>query len=130
MAFAFGAENNLMEKVEINKSELLTVLKKNRETHRNTFLEAIEGYREQAIAILEKGIADAKARKRVLSHTGLIEPQDMTPEYDQAIRMLEMCVTETVTISNREFQNYVMDNWSWKHQVTATHSNYLKNKSD
>jgi len=38
--------------------------------------------------------------------------------------MLEMCVDEQLEISFEDFQRYVMDNWGWKANWTATTSNY------
>jgi hypothetical protein len=50
---------------------------------------------------------------------------DQTKDYDRVIRMLEMTVDEIITIGAVEFQQYVMDDWTWKEQFTASNSAYL-----
>lgn len=42
-----------MNSIKVNKVELLTALRENREKHRTIFLEAMTGYRAQAIAELD-----------------------------------------------------------------------------
>lgn len=115
-----------MRTVKVKVSELLGKIKKNREAHRAVFLEACEGYREKSIAELEKMLAEAKDGKRIRRYVELVEPMDMTKEYDQVIAMLEMSNDDVVELTHTEFQNYVQDDWSWKEQFTANNTRYLK----
>ena len=114
-----------MRTVKIYKDELLTKLKSNRDDHRAGFLKALDAYRREAIEVLEEAIEDAKAGKRIITSTHLIEPVDMTREYDQVIAMLQMSVDDIVELTHQEFQNYVMDNWSWSEHVSASNTAYL-----
>jgi len=52
-------------------------------------------------------------------------PMNQTPEYDQAIRMLEMSVEDEVELTAGEFSQFVMDRWHWKQQFSATNSAYI-----
>ena len=109
----------------VKRDELLEVLKKNRATHRETFERATIGYRKRAIEELDISLRDACEGKKIRRSIGLVEPMDQTKDYDRVIRMLEMSVDEVVTIEAHEFAQYVMDDWSWKEQFTASNSTYL-----
>lgn len=117
-------ESKGMSAVRVKKEELLQTLRENRKEHRETFLEALEGYRAAALKALTARIEDAKTTKRVSLHFKLIEPQDQTREYDRIIKMLEMSVDERVELTQREFANYVMDDWEWTQQFLTSNSAY------
>jgi hypothetical protein len=111
--------------IRVKRAELLEALRKNRDTHKDTFEQATVGYRKRAIEELDSSLADAKAGKKIRRSIGLVEPMNQTKDYDRVIRMLEMTVDDVVTIGATEFQQYVMDDWSWKEQFTASNSAYL-----
>jgi hypothetical protein len=114
-----------MNKVTVKREELLKILRQNRDQHRAVFERALEGYRRKAIQILEERLEDARANRRINLAIELIQPMDQTREYDRAIRMLEMHTQEQIELSERDFASYVMDDWGWKGQFTATTSGYL-----
>jgi hypothetical protein len=58
----------------------------------------------------------------------LIEPMDQTRDYDRAITMLDMTTADDIELTPEQFQCYVMDDWSWKHQFSASNSNYTRTK--
>jgi hypothetical protein len=111
--------------IRVKKDELLETLRKNRTLHQETFERALTGYRKRAIEELDASLQDAKAGKKIRRSIGLIEPMNQTKDYDRVIRMLEMTVDDIVTIGAGEFQQYVMDDWSWKEQFTTSNSAYL-----
>lgn len=115
-----------MQSIKVKRLELLDTLRANRENHRKVFLEASEGYREAAIAELDKSLEAAKRGERIRRSIGLAEPMDQTREYDRAIRMLEMSVDTEITLSDRDFQQFVMDDWAWKEQFSASNRAYVK----
>jgi hypothetical protein len=117
-----------MYNIKTNKFTLLEVLKKNREEHRKIFLEACEGYREQAVIELEHMLDEAKKGKKICRSVSLIEPMDQTKDYDRAIKMLEMEMRTEVELTEVEFAQYVMDDWRWKDQFTITNSVYQKSQ--
>jgi hypothetical protein len=119
------AENG-MTGVTVKKDELIAALKKNRESHRSLFLEAQNGYREQAIKELDAMLAEARRNEPIRRQVTLVEPQDHTKDYDRALRMLTMSVSDTVFISEQEFACYVEDDWGWKNAFVAQTSNYSK----
>jgi hypothetical protein len=113
-----------MQNVKLRVSDLLEKIKANRDSHRELFLKAQEGYRAQVIEELDKMLADARAGKKVRRIIGLPEPEDHTSDYDRVIQMLEMCTEETVELDHDEFDNFVRDNWRWKEDWNSTNSRY------
>jgi hypothetical protein len=115
-----------MHSVKVNRVELLSKIKANRDGHRAIFLKAQKGYRLEMIAELEKRLAEARHGKKIVRWMGLPKPQDHTEDYDTVIAMLEMSVDETLEIDYSLFQQYVLDRWSWKVESDAlnlSHSN-------
>jgi len=91
-----------MKTVRLKRDQLLEILRENRKNHRDGFLEALEGYREQAIAELEKMLEEAKDKKRIRRTVTLAEPMDQTKDYDRVIKMLEMSIDEEVELERIE----------------------------
>jgi len=113
-----------MKTVTIEKDKLLAVLFKNRTEHRRVFEEAQKGYRAKAIQALDMALRDAIAGMETRTHIKLEAPIDQTKDYDRAIQMLQMSVDEEIQLSEQEFAEYILDDWSWKSQFTTTHTLY------
>lgn len=113
-----------METVKIDKVELARVLEENRAQHRAEFEEALEGYKKVATQQLEEQVERIRAGKIFQVQVVLPLPQDHTEDYDRVIRQCEMSVEAELVLTDHEFQCYVMDDWSWKKQFTATNSAY------
>jgi hypothetical protein len=113
-----------MESIKVKKAELLETLKVNRHNHRKIFLEAQEGYRKTAITEIEKMLSEAREGKKIRRQLVLSEPVDQTNDYDRVIRMLEMSQDEMVELSEHDFAQYVLDDWSWKRQFLHSNSVY------
>lgn len=114
--------------VTVKKSELLGELKKNREAHQKTFLEAQSVYRTDVIFELNKMLTEARTGAELRLTVDLEAPRDHTREYDNKIRMLEMCTQDEIFISEGEFACYVQDDWGWKEDFARTTSNYLNKR--
>lgn len=113
-----------MHVVKVKRAELLDVVKKNREEHRKLFEEAQVGFRARVIERLDKMLSDARAGVRYDLMVSLAPPIDQTKDYDRIIKALEMSVDEEIELDEREFAQYVMDDWQWKQNVLATNSAY------
>ncbi len=111
--------------ITVQKKELLGFLKNNRAEHNGYFLKAQEGYKKQFIMELENSLAEAKAGRNFRRSVSLDAPIDHTRDYDRIIKMLEMSVKDEVQITEREFSQYVQDDWAWKHDFIATNSSYI-----
>lgn len=103
-----------MEKVTVEKAVLLETLQQNRDDHRTIFEEALEGFQTTVVAELERKLADIRAGKRSDVRISLRVPEDHTGDYSRAIRMIEMSIGDTVTLSEHDFAQYVMDDWGWQ----------------
>lgn len=113
------------ESVTVDKAELLTILRANRDKHRAQFLKAQEGYRARAIHELDRALADARKGNEVRLALSMPVPEDHTEDYDREIRMLEMSVRDEVEIDSHLFDEVVMDRWSWSRnfeKISATYS--------
>lgn len=113
-----------MQEVTVKKDALLEVLKKNRAEHRAIFDEAIEGYLAKVITRLEEMVDLAKRNKKIDTSIGLVQPEDHTDEYDLAIGMLEMSISDDIVLSAQEFNQYVRNQWGWQGRFLATNSIY------
>lgn len=113
-----------MQAINVKKNDLLAVLQKNRDEHRDIFIEAQTGYRDAVIAELDSMLADARSGKKIRRSLTLVEPMDQTADYDRVIRMMQMSIDETIQLQEHEFQSYVLDQWQWKKQFNASNSNY------
>lgn len=112
------------EQVTVSKSDILKILKKNRKTHRTIFEEAVEGYKSAAIREIEKRVKQIKDGKLINIAVALPVPEDHTSEYDRAIKMVEMEVSDTITLHDTEFAELIMDDWHWKKQWVSSNSKY------
>lgn len=115
-----------MDYVTVKRLDLLTRIKKNRDAHRDLFLKAQKGYRKAVIKELDQMLQEAKGGKPIRRGIQLPEPQDHTADYDRVITMLEMSTDPTIQIGEQEFDQYVMDNWSWKAMATSTNLFYAR----
>lgn len=113
-----------MPKVNVNRVELLGILRKNKAQHREVFEEAVEGYRVKMIKYLETMLDDVKKCKKVDHYIRLPLPEDQTKEYDRAIKMFEMSVDENVALDDLDFRQLVMDDWDWREKFINTNSMY------
>lgn len=114
-----------MNSVEVKKSELLEVVKKNRDNHRAVFLKAQEGYRKAVIKELDDMLEQARKGDKIKRAVTLEAPHDHTGEYDEVIAMLEMSVDNLIELQRQEFNQYVLDKWSWSEYDFANKTAYL-----
>lgn len=110
--------------VTVKKSMLLERMRENRSAHRGQFLKALDGYRVSAIGELERMVTDAKTGRDIRRNMTLLEPKDHTADYDRVIKMLEWSTADEVSITERQFAQYVDDNWEWSQQFKAITDTY------
>ena len=113
-----------MEKVTVDKFALLEALKANRANHRDEFLKAQEGWKEVVLEALETRLADARKGLKLLGGFSFPEPEDHTKDYDRVIKMVEMEIAVSLTIAEEDFAQFVMDDWAWKANWTASNVKY------
>lgn len=116
--------------VNVKRVDLLAKLKENREKHAADFKVAFEGYQIELVKVLEAALAKAKAKdpeynlEMVITEMG---PENHTGEYDKVIAMMEMSVDDVINLDASSFQQFVLDDWAWKQNFTATATKYMSN---
>ncbi len=115
-----------MNAIKVKKATLLAKLRKNRERHEGQFEKAAAGYRKKVIQVLEQRIAEARAGKLPALIFNLPMPLNQTAHYDRAIGMLEMTVERVIELEEHDYQQYVLDEWSWSAGTSATNSFYVQ----
>ena len=112
--------------VKVPRTKLLEILKKNKETHRGDFKEALAGYKRVMHDAIDEFVKrlENDPHKAVRLIRGHAIPTDHTNEYEAVIGMLELSDQEYVTLGVNEYQNFVQDEWSWSHMFKESVSNY------
>lgn len=113
-----------MESVKVKRDELVTIMTENRDRHREIFEEAVEGYRTEAVRLLEEHIDRIKNGSLIRVAVSIPMPEDHTSDYDRVIKMATMSVDDQLELTDLDFTYYVMDNWHWKRQWLTTNSAY------
>jgi len=108
-----------VQKITVNKDELLAKLEENRADHRRIFEEALEGFARQAEAELNARIDDLRNGQRRDIIIRKPVPTDHTGDYDRAIAMIRMALGDTITLEEHDFAQYVMDDWGWQGQFLS-----------
>lgn len=120
-----------MRSVKIYTSKLLETLKNNREKHIADYKEAMKGFREDAIAAMEKNLALAKDGKGInLYINNVVLPTSYEDSYNTIIKMLEFSTDTTVELTMQEFSQYVEDKWAWKQTFAETAAFYNNKRAD
>jgi len=109
------ARLNVQMKVNVSRTKILEMLKKNRANHAYIVEEAEKGYLAAALAAVARCDKDLKAGKVVnLSDYALRLPVDYRSAYDTVIAMLELSEDETIALAADEFRQFIQDEWDWK----------------
>lgn len=103
-----------MKDITVKIAELVEILKTNRADHQDTYTQAMEACRRDAMKILEDQLNAAAQGRPFLSVFRFAVPEDHTKDYDRAIKMLEMHQSDTIEMTEHTFSELVMDDWSWK----------------
>lgn len=118
---------NVMRDVKLNKTELLDIVRANKEKHIKEFNEAVEDYKKAAIKLAEENLTlaqsadlDKIARIRAMPS----KPTSYEDSYTRAIRMLELSVEDVIEIEEQIFNQLVLDEWTWKHNFAVSSALY------
>lgn len=116
-----------MQTVNVNREELLKVVKANSIQHQKDYAVMIVEYKRELLmamdALKEKTLEIDSGFSTVID---LTEPQNNSKEYDKVLSKLEMSVDEIIVLDDREYEQYVLDNWSWSSRFNLSKTSYLK----
>ncbi len=116
-----------MRTVKINKAELLSIVRDNKQKHIAEYAESVEDYKAAAIKLANEHVAlaatgDIKEIAKIKSAPPV--PVSYEDSYSRAIRMLELSVDEVIEIEDDVFNQLVLDEWDWKHTFAANATLY------
>lgn len=66
--------------------------------------------------------------KDIFLKSDLVAPENYISDYIRAIAMLEMSVDDVISLSQIQFDQYVMDKWVWKDSFKAINATYSSTK--
>lgn len=144
--------NQMTRTVRVNRIKLLETLKSNREQHIAVFNEAMDGYKELALAKVEDAFIGldrrlANRKKEMIEHiqsftaetaskfsdyfvileqvvVNLKLPVSYAEAYDAAIDMAMFDTREELDLSGAEFQCFCRDVWDWTYEFSNTNATY------
>lgn len=106
--------------IQVMKRDLIAKIKENKENHIKEFQQAVEDYKKEAQ--LQLSAQTERLNKGELSlELKLITPINNSEKYEETIKMFEWDVNEAVTLTQHEFNEYVLD--KTPHAIQALHSN-------
>lgn len=117
-----------MEMIKVKKETVLEVLKKNLDSHKRDYEEALLGWIEKCKVDLQKILdefnSDKARETRIEIH--LPKPISYAKEYQKAIKMVEYEVRDEVEISSHDFEKFFLDEWDWKNSFLSSTSFYKR----
>lgn len=113
-----------MEKIRLQKADLLAAIQENREGHRAIYEQALEGYKDQVREELEDYLRKIDKDMILQVRIALPMPEEHLKDYDRIIRAIEMSIDEVIELNEYEFAQYVMDDWGWKNSFEASNTGY------
>jgi hypothetical protein len=120
-----------MKEVTVKVSELQTILEANKAKFIEQYELAKKNYKIHAEVELKNALKKLKVEATSLEavYVHVTPPQDFTNEYDKVLRMLDMSVNDTITLTQDEFDRYVMNNFNFVHALKATIMGYSNVRS-
>ena len=121
-----------MKSISVDKQQLLATLRENRDTHQADYELAWDGYKEAVLKSLRELLRAAKRAEHgetINVHVPHYQPESHVDDYDRVIQMLEWDTDSQVTLDHQEFQQFVQDNWHWKHQFQTANVMYAGSAS-
>ena len=113
-----------MKPVTIKTLDLIVKLKDNKNEHILEYSEAVKAYKAKAQEVLENSLTHLEETGEYIAPEFLTEPVNKEKEYDRVITMLQMAEEKEIEISERDFQQYVMDEWDWADNVKLSNTMY------
>jgi len=116
-----------MHSVKILRSELLEIVRGNKEKHVREFNEAVDNFRKAVVKIAEENLALAQSGNlddiaKIKSIP--IKPVSYESSYTRAIRMLELSVENEIELDLHDFDQLVQDEWQWKISFDTSNAAY------
>jgi len=115
-----------MQLITVSKEKLLAKMRENRESHKEQFEEALNGWKERVCKELEKAYKNALDGLKYETHFSLPRPTDHTPDYDEIIDQVEWNEEDKIDLDLNSFNQFIRDDWGWKQDFLMTNAMYSK----
>ena len=128
-------------KLNAKPSDLLAILKTNRDGHEAIYKAAMVKYLEAQKELnnfrdsIQAGI-DVLDRKykgmasNIQFYWNLPRPEKHLKDYDRVIRIMELEQSVTIELSEQEVAMYVQNEWAWSQAFSTSTASYLVTKAD
>ncbi len=118
---------NVMRTVNLDKEELLKIVRANKEKHIVEYAEAVEDYKVAAVKIAKMNLklantGDMVSIAKIQSMPAA--PTSYEDSYTRSIRMLELSVDKVIELEETIFNQLVLDEWNWKRTFAASSAMY------
>ncbi len=113
-----------LDKVRLNKTALLAVLRENLKKHSAEYKLAQAGWRVATIEAMTAELQKANAGEEFSANLETFPPSDYSGAYEKIIDLLSASVDDIIVLSVGEFDSYYRDQWSWKKSHTMSVTNY------
>lgn len=117
-----------MRNITVDKANLLSTLRANRDAHHAEYEEAVEVYKRRFVVEAQHFADDAINRSKAGipfdAFMWLPVPEEHTDDYDRVIALMEWELADTVELSESDFRCYVLNEWGWMSSFTANTRSY------
>ena len=115
-----------MDKVKVNKEDLISILKTNRDQHGKDYNDAVGGYLMTVEAELKKTLRKVrKGEEFDLYFRDLSKPDSHVKEYNDVIDMLSVSKDDDVNISMEDYLKYYKNEWNWCVSWSSQNTGFL-----
>lgn len=115
-----------MEKITVNRTELLMTVHTNMAKHKEEHEKAVNGWIDRQIKQLHAALKQLREEGTLPEQVVLPKPVSYTEQYERAEKILQMSVESKFVLDEKTFDAWVMDNWGWKANFDFLNSSYLK----
>ena len=111
--------------INVNKTQLIVKIKENKAAHIKAYQKAVTAYKAEALKQLKE--LTEKVKKGELNvRLDLISPVDNTEKYDKLLKMFEWEVNDEVSLTQYQFNEYILDETTYTAQALYSNTAYLR----
>lgn len=116
-----------MENIKVKTAVLLDTLHTNLAEHVAEYEEAVVEYEKVIIKELSDKLKAAKAGKP-FDFNFSPKPVSFVESYNSIIAKLEWTTQEEIELDDREVQQYIQNEWTWKNHFATSTGSYIRGK--
>jgi hypothetical protein len=110
--------------ITVDKQKLIEQINTNKANHQQEYAKAVEAYKREAKKQLDEQLKALKNGSLSIN-VNLVAPSNKSEEYDKIASMFEWETSDTVVLSQGEFNEYVLDETDFARQAKIYNSAYL-----